>query len=479
MQRSEKNFVDRWSFLFLSIILLGAFLVRLYKFNGPIADWHSWRQADTAAVTRNFIKFGPNIFTPRFDDLSNIPSGKDNPYGYRFVEFPIYNLASLVIFKIGSFLPLTVEEGGRLTSIIFSLFSIYFLFKIAKIFWNTTIALFSAFFFAFLPYNVYYSRTILPEPALVAFSLATLYFFIEHSRNKKTISLWLLFSLITSACAFLIKPTATFLLLPLFYLIIDPYKFSKKTFFYFILYAFFSLVPLLLWRKWMSQFPEGIPAWSWLLNGDGIRFKGAFFYWLFAERISKLILGYWGIGLLVLGFFHLGRKKSLFILSLTVSLLLYFVIIATGNVKHDYYQIIIIPLLSLLLAFGAEALILQKKTSSYFLILILVAFTFAFSWYEVRTYYWINKPEIVTVGKIADSILPKEAKVIAPYGGDTAFLYQTNRQGWPIGFNIEDKIKEGANYYISLDPHDWETTELAKKYPVFKKGDNFEILKLQ
>ena len=36
---------------------------------------------------------------------------------------------------------------------------------------------FSAFFFAFVPYNIYYSRTILPDQSMVAAVLAGTYFF--------------------------------------------------------------------------------------------------------------------------------------------------------------------------------------------------------------------------------------------------------------------------------------------------------------
>jgi len=41
-------------------------------------------------------------------------------------------------------------------------------------------------------------------------------------------------------------------------------------------------------------------------------------------------------------------------------------------------------------------------------------------------------------------------------GGDTAFLYQTNRQGWPvIEGNVDDMAdKMGANYYVSVNYDD-------------------------
>jgi hypothetical protein len=102
--------------ILLTFILLGGFLVRLYRFDNPIADWHSWRQADTSAVSRNFVEHGYDLLHPRFDDLSNIPSGKDNPQGYRFVEFPLYNVAQAGLFQV--FGILTLEEWGRLVSII-------------------------------------------------------------------------------------------------------------------------------------------------------------------------------------------------------------------------------------------------------------------------------------------------------------------------------------------------------------------------
>ena len=101
---------------------------------------------------------------------------------------------------------------------------------------------------------------------------------------------------------------------------------------------------------------------------------------------------------------------------------------------------------------------------------------FALSWHEIRTFYWINKPEIVEAGQIADKVLPKNAKVITPYGGDTAFLYQINRQGWPIGFEIEDKIEKGATHYVSLYPENWEEKDLAEKHNVLEKTEKYIII---
>src|SRR5258706_12876959 len=115
----------------LVIIFLLGFAVRLYKFNNPIADWHSWRQADTSAVSRNFIQGGFNLLYPKFDDLSNVPSGiYDNPQGLRFVEFPIYNVFQAGGYKLFHFFSL--EEWGRLVTIFSSLLSAVFIFLLTR-----------------------------------------------------------------------------------------------------------------------------------------------------------------------------------------------------------------------------------------------------------------------------------------------------------------------------------------------------------
>ena len=56
----------------------------------------------------------------------------------------------------------------------------------------------------------------------------------------------------------------------------------------------------------------------------------------------------------------------------------------------------------------------------------------AFGWFEVRGFFNINNPAIVEAGRKLDEIAPVDALVIAPYGGDPAFLYQTGRHGWPV-----------------------------------------------
>jgi len=463
--------------LILILIFFLSLGVRLYRIDNPVADWHSWRQADTSAVSRNFVKFGFDLFHPRFDDLSNIASGRDNPMGYRFVEFPIYNFIQAGFFKI---LPVvSLEVWGRLASVFSSLVSLIFLYLILKKYLGIRIALLSSFFFAILPYNIYYSRVILPEPLMLTLSLGMIYFF-DRWLEEKSKKCYLV-SAIFAASAMLVKPYAIFLFLPMIYLWFRQKDFSRHFLISLLLYFSIVLLPFVLWRFWISHFPEGVPAFWWLLNGDGIRFKGAFFWWIFGERLGKLILGIWGLPIFIIGVLVRPKEKEgWFFHWWFVSILAYFAVFATGNVRHDYYQILAVPIICIFLAKGAEFLLTEGKqvfnsAICYSLFAICILFMFPFSWYQVRDFFNVNHPEIIEAGKVTDQLLPKEAKVIAPYGGDTAFLYQINRQGWPIGFEIDKKIKMGATHYVTVNLDD-EVKELEKKYKVLVKTSKYEII---
>lgn len=471
--------------ILLLLILLLTFGLRLYRFDYPLADWHSWRQADTAAVSRNFIKRGFDLLRPRFDDLSNVASGLPNPEGYRMVEFPLYNLFHAGLAK--AFPALGLVAWGRLFSAFLSTASALFLFLIVCKMIDEKTALWAAFFFAVLPFNVYYGRVILPEPMMVATGLGMIYFFIEwNEKNLKTQSkikyFYYSLALVFGASTFLLKPYGLVLFLPLAYLVWQIWRLDLKRWLFFTLFCVLSVLPFFWWRQWIRQYPEGIPAYDWLFNAGGIRLKGAWFYWLFAERLAKLILGYWGVALMVLGLVvRTDRKEGLFFFSWLAAILSYFIIIAAGNVRHDYYQVMALPIVCIFLAKGAVFLMKSVPgISRYFargVLAVVIVFTLGFSWFQVRDYFNINNEAIIRAGQAVDRLLPPEAKVIAPYGGDTAFLFQTNRSGWPVGIEIEKMIDQGATHYVNVN-FDEEVDWLRQVYCPLEESQDYIIIDL-
>ena len=466
----------------LLVILLGGFLVKLYKFTSPIADWHSWRQADTSAVSRNLVA-NFDVLHPKFDDLSKGVSLIDNPQGYRFVEFPIYNVLQAGLFKTSHIL--TIEEWGRLITIFSSFASSLFVYLIVRRRQSEVSALVAAFFMSFLPYNIYYGRTILPDVSMVAASLGGIYFFdkwVEENSKLKTQNYFII-TIVLTAVALLLKPFAAFFTLPMIVIAYQKYGlgFLRKR----SLWTFFILavLPLFLWRIWENRYPEGIPQTGWLFNGGNIRFKGAFFYWIFGYRIARLVLGYWGLGLLIVGLIsNKLTRNGWFFLSFILSSLLYVTVMAKGNVQHDYYQILIIPSLAIFLGLGAEFLLkapaIFSKSVSIIVLLACTIFSLIFGWYFIRDYYNIQNSSIIAAGVAVDRLTPKTAKIIAPYGGDTTFLYNTKRRGWPVFDRpLADFIKQGANYMVFVNPSK-EELNFTNYFATLDRGDKYIIYDL-
>ncbi|MGH7245393.1 MAG: ArnT family glycosyltransferase [Candidatus Levyibacteriota bacterium] len=477
-------------FLLLILTLVVCFVVRLYRFDNPIADWHSWRQADTSAVSRNFILHGFDLLHPTYDDISNVQTGFDNPKGYRFVEFPIYNFFQAGLYKIIGVL--TLEEWGRLVSIITSVFGSLFLYLLVKKKTNTLTAFFVLIFYAFIPYNIYYSRTILPDTSMMAAFLGGLYFldlWLDAYRKKEYPNIFYLLSLIIAllltAMSFLLKGYTLFYGLTFLALVFSVFKFSILKKWELWIFMIFSILPFVLWRKYILQFPEGVPANAWLFNGNGIRFRPSFFRWIFYERITKLIAGYVGSLFVVFGIAQIFKEKKniLFFLSFPVSALIYLSVIATGNVQHDYYQIVIMPAVAIVMGFGAVWVVgflkkYMKQKFAFCVISILILLSFFFAWQQVKDYFNINNRSIVIAGQAVDMLTPKNAKIVAPYNGDTSFLYQTKRKGWPAFEKpLPDLIQLGADYLVLVNPAQ-KDYNIGKTYKIISATKDYILFDL-
>ena len=459
-------------FLVFVTLALGLTL-RLYKLDTPLADWHSWRQVDTVAVTRHYVQNGINLLVPKYNDLSANPSTIPNPEGYRMVEFPVINALTASLYKLPLVNQLPLHVFSRIVSIAFSLGSILLLYLIVSHLSGFTTGFWAALFMSILPYNVYYSRTTLPEVPLVFFSLMAIYLSLK---NK------LILSSIFAALSMLIKPYALIFALPIGYYLLSTHRLKLLKDKKFYLYLPIAILPYIFWRQWIQQFPEGIPQYLWLLNSGEIRFKGAFFNWLFAERLGKLILGFWGLILFGLGLSDKpAKKEGWFYYLWLIAILVYLSVFASGNVHHDYYQIITIPIVCIMIAKGTVFLLSHAKKNlvAYAVLAVTILFTLAFSWFHVRGYYNINHWEIVQAGQAADKLLSKDAKVIAPYNKDTAFLFQTNRSGWPNGGDLEAKVKAGATHYVTVNK-DTETNSLIdQNCPVLEQTDQYLIIEIK
>ncbi len=480
-------FKKRIDIFLLSAILIIALGLRLYKINTPLADWHSWRQVDTAAVARNFAEGDFNLLYPKYDDFSNVQSGQYNPEGYRFVEFPLYNAMLAVMYKYLPVLPL--EIYGRLTTVVFSLIIIAILYYLVLKEYNRLAAVMTGLIYAAFPFFVYYSRVVLPETTAVAFAFLGILFVYFWSKTKgMKAHAHLAIGSIFAAASILVKPTVIFYFIPMMYLFFTQYRFrlirKPQPYLFFLV----ALVPFIAWRVWINHFPAGIPGFEWLITSvntfegrKNIFFRPAFFRWIFFERILQLILGGYAVVFLILGILE-KEKKSLLLHSIGFGALVYLFVFQGGNVQHDYYQTIAMPAIAILCGMGAASLLRKNEHHLHILLNVtVVAAIFAFSWimsyYRIRDYYNYSE-DLVSIAKVINTITPQDALIITDRDGDTTLLYLAHRKGMP---NIPDTLEvlksKGMQYLYTDKPA--IAAEARKTYtPIFENSHTF-IFKLE
>ncbi|MFH0979499.1 MAG: glycosyltransferase family 39 protein [Candidatus Roizmanbacteria bacterium] len=472
--------------VFIITFILGiALLLRLYKINTPLADLHSWRQTDTAAVARNFVKDGFDLLHPRYDDLSNVQSGHDNPQGYRMVEFPLYNAIFAYLYKL--FPALSLEIWGRLTSIFFSLLVIGLLYYLLLKEAGRLAAFTGSLVYAVMPFFVFFSRVVLPESTALGFVFLSVFFlYLMSSKYSILNTLYCLLSLIFFASALLVKPTTIFYSFPLIYIFYKNYKFKfyKKLNFYLFFLA--AVIPLILWRNYINKFPEGIPVNEWLLtsvnSGGGLQkifFRPSFFRWIFFERINNLILGGYLTVFFVLGI--ISKRKTFFFGSFFLSFISYIFVFQGGNVQHEYYQTLIFPVLAIAIGLGIAYLFNFKKNLSSLLIasvltFLIFIFSFYFSYFKVREYYQYSQ-ELIQEAKILNNLTEPEDKVITDRMGDTTLLYLADRRGAPAIFKEPIDLKNLGYRYL-ITSNDTQKKRMGSDYEIIFENDKFTLFKL-
>ncbi len=455
--------MGKFQTILVTILLILGFLVRLYRIDQPVADWHSFRQADTASVTKNIYLGKGTILVPTYHDFGDVASGKWNPKGYRMVEFPIYNQISATLAKALPFFSL--DKTSRLVNISFWIIASLCAWLLFKSKFGATSAFFGLVAYLFLPYGIYYSRVILPDPFALSMMVISIYL---YSRDQKIFSsIFFIFSLLA-------KPYVILISLPLFFFFAKDRNIFKLGFF-----AFISCLPLLAWRVWILQFPTGVASYDWLLNGGGIRFRPSWFRWLFYERLGLLITGAIPAALLYLGLL----KKPLGSLLAWSGILVYFSIIARGNVQHDYYQVLVFFSLCFLLAssFSVLTTVLPYYSSKVLLFFLLLA-GIAFSWYNIKGYYQINNSQMIQVAEQLRTLIPSNSILIAPYNGDTAYLYHAGFDGYPIEiYNFPQIIAShpGLPIYLASLSKDNYTHIMQKQFKTIKETDQLVLLDIR
>ncbi len=475
------------------LLLIGlALSIRLYNINSPLIGVHSWRQADTAAMSRNFYVNGFNLFYPQID-WGGIP-------GYCETEFPIYSFiisGLYTIFGVHDYL-------GRLFSVACFLVAIYFLYLLVVKYFNHKVALWSCSIYSTLPLNIYYSRTFQPESMLLMCCIIGIYYFdrwIDSEKHQHLITSCIFVSL---ACLIKFLPII-YLGIPIFYLAYNKLRFKIFINIYLWIYSIFIIVSVFLWYQHAHNlFLEYHNTFGFSANSTNrYNYNVLLTLSFWSELIFRTIFRHFAIfwfPIFISGLLIVRKTEREYVFDIwLVAVALTWILVPVTSVVHEYYQLpFMLPAVVLIGKACDRYFNKYRKSIIISLCLSLVIGSILYT----TGYMSVEKTEQSDVLKLAHQIeltISKNALIIASTGNDPTLLYLSNRRGWlstrdASAEYIVSKQKLGAEYlvgsfnfiesYNTIDKSQQQNINqkinyILKKYPNLAKDSNNFIVKLK
>lgn len=157
----------------LLVILVGAFL-RFENISQPFVDKFSWRETSTAMMAQNFYRGRWNILYPE------VYWGGPGP-NYQGREFQtVTYIAAILYIPFGQH-----EWVSRSVTVSFGLWGIFALYQLVRRVWDEERALTSAGLMAVLPGAVFLDRSFLPDPAMGALLITSLWMLVAYCQTAK------------------------------------------------------------------------------------------------------------------------------------------------------------------------------------------------------------------------------------------------------------------------------------------------------
>jgi len=157
----------------LLAILVMALAIRLYQFDAPYVDTHSWRQVTNADIARLWIEDPINVFFP--------PVSWGGPHGYVGLEFPLLQALTALVWRVTGH----SEPLGRLVPIAFSVGSVWVMALLGEQLFRRPVGLAAAFLLAFSPTFVFFGRTLFSDVPMMFFSLVGVYGYASYYYGER------------------------------------------------------------------------------------------------------------------------------------------------------------------------------------------------------------------------------------------------------------------------------------------------------
>ena len=456
----------------------------------PLIDRQAWRQADTAAIARNYHEEGLTLFHPRVDWRGNTP-------GYVEMNLPLFPFLAASLYTLAGG---AHEWMGRLLAALLSTAAAIPLYVLARSWLGSAAgARLSVAVYLMLPLSLFFGRAFMPEALMLLLSGAALTAF---RRGCRAGTGWLLAAACVAALCFAVKIPTLYLGFPLAALALDRWgpSFLRRGSLW--LYLLIALLPPAAWHLHAAGLFEqtGLTFGIWGRRGydkwshDLLLQAG--FYRLMAARFLEAVFTPMGAVLLAAGLAGLWprgagpeRRRTRPLYAWLGGLILYVLLIPEGNRLLHYYQLPFVlpaaifaaaPLAALWEAGGAPLTgpvgrLMRRlgpgSLRARALVAVCLAAVAAGSLWKARDYYrpgnnvydYYRSCELA--GRILDRRMPEEARLVTgditemrkgPFRTQSpTLLYYCNRKGWQITPDLFDSARldslagEGADYFVA------------------------------
>ena len=424
----------------IALVFLCIFISRLpYIDQPPVEMGDYWRQPDTESIARNFVQYRFNIFYPQV----NYDGVRPN---YVQLEPQITTFLIAILYKLFGF----HFWLARLVPIVFFMFSVYFLYRIAKRFFSFPQALTVIILYSLLPLNIFFSRAVMPEAALLCFFNGAFYFFLQWLDDERLSTLTA--AAVLTCLAISQKPQVVFMGLAMIALCLEKFKYRVGKQWSLWLFAALALLPnavYFLWSGTMAQqkFVTGIAQkhiFPRLFTDVFTPEAWQFFAQAFPEAFSLPVLL-----LAALGLFTVLKKKERPLLYWALAMLLEAMLIVSV-IKFKYYLIMLTPILALL----SGKLLGRLWDRSYpgKMLLLFFLLLIAKDSYDSTQKDFTVRNVVIEGAKIINTYTkPEDLIVIGTY--DPGILSLSDRTGWRANLKYYDfiptEIDQEMNYLIT------------------------------
>lgn len=433
-------------------------LLHLYYLNAPPNGYHAWRESDTAAVTLNYYQEDYDFFHPRI----NQRGAEDGITG---MELPIYNFVAASLYKlIGPY-----HAVARGLTVLIAVFTLALVYRMTCLLADPLVATFAVWATAFSPLFLFYSFKIMPDVTMLMFLVAGFYLFLRFMNSERFI--YLCGSALCLILSGTIKPLGLSLFLPMAGLFWSKWRFDLRKLLLYGAYVATVFLSVLAWFLYarsvnLEHHSVGFYLGENLLDFPRYLFNDMFIRKLVFQWPAELWIG-WALvpafvwGMVVVWKSRLRRLMSWWLLSAYIV----FAVMAPHSSSHDYYTLIIVPVLAVVSGFGLVHLLRSGGWRRWVAVTLLtLAPVTAFQRIAHRLG---DTSEFYLIRQAAEEQIPKDALVIVEDNTSAVRLYQMNRHGWPLqdGVTAERVLtrqKQGAKYLVLARP--------AEEYPDLLAG---------